>query len=73
MIDFVRDPNKFQILWIRVPYSDFDGGLFVCLNVVKLASSASKWGTKDISILQINRNKISVFLLIDHLICNWWM
>ena len=37
MVDFVRDPNKFQILWIKVSSSAFDGGLFVCLKTVKPA------------------------------------
>ena len=35
----MRDPNKFQILWITVSYSTFDRELLVCLNA-------------DISILQ---------------------
>ena len=37
MVDFVRDPNKFQILCITVSCSAFDGGLFVCLKAVKPA------------------------------------
>ena len=36
-VDFVRDPNRFQILSITVLCSTFDGGLFVCLNTVKPA------------------------------------
>ena len=36
MVDFVRDPNKFQILRITVS-SAFDEGLFVCLKAVKPA------------------------------------
>ena len=32
MIDFMREPNKFQILRIRISCGAFDGGLFFCLN-----------------------------------------
>ena len=54
MLDFVRDPNKVQILRIRVSCSAFDGGLLFSLNEVKPASY------KDISILQTAK-KISVW------------
>ena len=61
MVDFVRDRNKFQILWITVSCSAFDGGLFVCLNAVKQA----RWKRYFYS---TNRNKRSVFLLTDHFV-----
>ena len=55
MVDFVRDPNKCQILWITVSCSAFDGGLFVCSNAVKPARCKQK-------------QKISVFT--DWQLCN---
>ena len=61
MADFVRDPNKFQILRITVSCSAFDGGLFVCLNAVKPARCKRYFYI-------INRNKRSVFLLTDHFV-----
>ena len=33
MVDFVRDPDKFEIAWIRVSCCAFHGGLFVCLRL----------------------------------------
>ena len=61
MVDFVRDPNKFQILSITVSCNTFDGGLFVCLNSVKPAKCKRYFYIK-------NRNKNSVFLLTDHFV-----
>ena len=61
MVNFVRDPNKFQILWITVSCSAFHGGLFVCLNAVKPARCKRYFYIA-------NRNKRSVFLLTDHFV-----
>ena len=61
MVDFVGDPNQFQILRITVSCSAFDGGLFVCLNTVKPARCKRYFHIT-------NRNKRSVFLLTDHFV-----
>ena len=61
MVDFVRDPNKFQILRITVSCSVFDEELFVCLNAVKPTRYRRYFHIT-------NRNKRSVFLLTDHFV-----
>ena len=61
MVDFVRDPNKFQILCVTVLCGAFDGGLFVCLNAVKPVRCERYFYIT-------NRNKRSVFLLTDHFV-----
>ena len=61
MVDFVRDPNKFQILQMTASWNAFDGGLFVCLNAVKLAMCKRYFYIT-------NKNKRSVFLLTDHFV-----
>ena len=60
MVDFVRDPNKFQILR---SCSAFDGVLFVSLKAVKPARCKRYFYIA-------NRNKRSVFLLNDHFVIN---
>ena len=58
IVDFVRDPNKFQILWITV--SCFWWRI-ICL-LKRSQASEVKW-----YFYITNRNKRSVFLLTDHL------
>ena len=61
MIEFVRDPDKFQNIRITGSCSAFDGELFVCLNAVKPARCKRYFSIT-------NRNKRSVFLLTDHFV-----